>query len=195
MKKFAFGAAILLVGLGLAVMGGNHARAAEVTIVASPAGLSSQDAAMLKQGLDILKQTLDLLQAKISAAISPISNAAAINSSLQVLKSSLRQIDSTLAALGNAPGQVAVSPNPAIPVIAENQESEEIANNQLASVESSFDLKKLTWPVIAILAVIVAALAVIVLRRRMVRSKLGKVQKNIQEMKEKASPAQQNVGL
>lgn len=188
MRKFAFGAAILLIGLGLAVgMGTNHAQAAEVAVIPSPAGLSLQDAATLKQALDILGQTLDLLEVKIASAPVPIPNAAAINSSLQVLKSSLHQIDSTLAALGNAPGQVAVSPNPAGPVIAEIQESEETVNNQLASVASSFDLKNLTWPGVAVLAVIVVALLVIVLRRRMVRSQLSKIQNNIQEMKEKSA--------
>jgi len=195
MKKFAFGAAVLIIGLGLAVMGGNHAQAAEVTVVASPAGLSSQDAAMLKQGLDVLKQILDLLQVKISVATSPIPNASAINASLDGLKINLHRIDSTLAALGESPKNVAVSENVASLVLSKNNSAEETANNQLASVESSFNLKKLTWPAIAVLAVIVVVLAMIVLRRRMVRPKLGKIQKNIQETKEEASPAQQNVGL
>lgn len=218
MKKFAIGAGIAVLALlGFIFVGSNHAQAAEVTVTYAQGNMSPTDAATLKQALDILKKVLDLVQTKINTTPAPIPNAVAINSGLSGLKTSLRQIDSTLAAL-SSPGNIAANQNPAeetgqveaqSPLPSPNQLE---ANNQLASVQSAYDLKKLTWPAIAVLAVIVVALIMIVLRRKMVNSKMIKVQKGIQEMKERVSvkpaavtqqsqpaqksqPAQQNASL
>jgi hypothetical protein len=223
MKKFAIGTSIAAIVLfGFVFIGLNHAQADQVfplttPVVLSPAqeGITLTDAVILKQALDVLKKTLDLIQTKIDTTSGPISNAVAINSSLSELKTSLRQVDSTLAALSHS-SNLAANQNTAeesgvktqSPFLSSDQST---TNNQLASVESAYDLKKLTWPAIAVLAVIVAALIMIVLRRKMVKSKIAKVQKNIQEIKEKVAvkpavsqqsqsvqksePTQQNVGL
>jgi hypothetical protein len=223
MKKSAIGASIVVIALfGFVFIVPSHAQADQVFPLTAPVillpaqeGISSADAATLKQALDVLKKTLDLIQAKIDTTPGPISNAVVINSSLSELKTSLRQVDLTLAALSRS-SNLAVNQNIAkesgieaqSPLLSSNQPA---ANNQLASVGSGYDLKKLTWPAIAVLAVIVAALIMIVLRRKMVKSKIGKVQRNIQEMKEKVAvkpvapqqsqpvqkshPEQQNVGL
>jgi hypothetical protein len=216
MKKFAIGASIATIALfGFFFIGLNHVQADQVIPLTIQEGLSSTDAASLKQGLDVLKKTLDLIQAKIDTTPAPIPNAIAINFSLSELKTSLRRIDSTLAALSRS-NNLATNQNSVGETGVETQSSllslnQLTANNQLASVESVYDLKKLIWPATAVLAVIVAALIMIVLRRKMVKSKIGKVQRNIQEMKEKVAvkpvapqqsqlaqksqPEQQNVGL
>jgi hypothetical protein len=186
MKKFAFGAVILIVGLVSILLGINQASAAEITVNYAPsqAGLSQQNAVMLKQSLDILKKTLDLLSEQIAVTTAPIKNASVINSDLTELKVSLHKIDATLTAIEGSPSNVASDANQQNLASAGNITSEQVANTQLAQVESTFDLKSLTWPATAVLAVIVVAMVTIVLRRKIVKAKIINVKKNIQELKE-----------
>lgn len=179
MKRLAFGVAVLLIGLGFALISAGDAQAQEITPVAASSGLSQQDAATLKQGLDILKKTLDLLAIKIQQAPKPIENASAISSGLDGLKTSLIAINSTLIAMDRVPSENISLGSP------ESEASPQLAeNNQLASVLSTFHWNYVTWPVIVAVAAIVLTL---VIRRRIAGKKLIVIKENIKEMKEKSA--------
>jgi phosphotransferase system glucose/maltose/N-acetylglucosamine-specific IIC component len=177
MKKFMFGVAVLLIGLGFMVTGAIGAHAQGVGSSAAPTSLSPSDAATLKQGLDILKKTLDLLAIKIQRSPAPIENALAINSELNGLKSSLTAINSTLIAMSQIPSEnIALGPS--------EEGSVTAVNNQLASVSSTFHWNYVTWPVIVVIAAIVLTL---VIRRKIAGKKLIVIKENIKEMKEKSA--------
>ncbi len=203
MKRIAFGAVIFIV-LIFSIIGVQTAKAAEVTVNYTTSGskLSQQDAVVLKQALDVLKQALDTLGEFITVAPKPIKNASSINLTLDNLRSNLQGINTTLIAYQTSSGNnVAVNPNTNNSINNENsaqsennlspQEVNQQVTNQLAQAQSSFDLKSLTWPAVAVLAVIVVAALAIVLRRRMVKAKITNVKKNIQDLKEKNTPISQ----
>ncbi|HNU96508.1 MAG TPA: hypothetical protein PK367_02310 [Candidatus Paceibacterota bacterium] len=168
MKKLILSAVLIIVGLGFWISAPLSCTAAES--ISQDQIMSSQEAVLLKKSLDVLGMILSQLQSKVNSNQVTGWEKISISANLWSVGNQLSVIDQminirTLAAkninqptLGNLDEQG--------PPLKADDEFSANGNKELASVNSSFDLKNFKWPVIVVILVIVVMLIISSLRKK-----------------------------